>query len=257
MTALAAALTAATVLLVLGRRRPATWSIARLDSAALRRSNGSLRAGKPRTARSNQPRRTTGLVRRTGTVIGPFASLVVAGPSISIVVIGVSMLLRRWRRIRIATSDQQARANAVPELIEALVVLIEAGCAPAQAIRDIARQPPPPLAGSLQAVVAHLEVGVRLPDALDQLVDAAGENARVLVDTIVRAEVYGDPLTPLLLRLHDEANRQRRHLAEIAARQLPIRLCFPLVCCTLPSFAILTIVPLLAGAFSSLHQSPF
>jgi hypothetical protein len=34
---------------------------------------------------------------------------------------------------------------------------------------------------------------------------------------------------------------------------LPVRLAMPLVLCTLPSFVLLAIVPLLVGALSSLH----
>lgn len=185
------------------------------------------------------------------------AALALLGPVMTVTIAAISMMIRRWRRLSAAKRAKLARAEAMPELIESLVVLIDAGCSPAHAIRAVARRPPPALAQALDQVVARLSVGVRLADALDVLTTHIGESARLLVDTITRAEVYGDPLGPLLVRLHDEATRQRRQRADIAARQLPIRLCFPLVCCTLPSFAILTIVPLLAGAFSSLRQSPF
>jgi hypothetical protein len=50
-----------------------------------------------------------------------------------------------------------------------------------------------------------------------------------------------------------EAREQRRRDGQAAARELPIRLAAPLVLCTLPSFALLAIAPLLLGALSSLH----
>ena len=37
------------------------------------------------------------------------------------------------------------------------------------------------------------------------------------------------------------------------ARKLPVRLSFPLVCCILPAFGLLTVAPLIAGALGSLH----
>ncbi len=185
------------------------------------------------------------------------AGVLLFGPVMSLAIAVVSALARRWRRLAAEKLLRRTRVQSMPELIESLVVLIDAGCSPAHAIHAVARRPPPALAHALDQIVAQLSVGVRLTDALDILTIHIGDSARLLVDTIARAEIYGDPLGPLLVRLHDEATRQRRQRADIAARQLPIRLCFPLVCCTLPSFAIITIVPLLAGAFSSLRQSPF
>jgi pilus assembly protein TadC len=241
MTIVAGVLAALVVLLVLRPRQPT--------------------ARRPSPASTAQPLRdvkTAATPTRRWIVVGVTATggVLLLGPVMAIAVVAISMLTRRWRRFVTTKRESRARVEAMPELIESLVVLIDAGCSPAHAIHAVARRPPPALAHALDQIVARLGVGVRLTDALDVLTAHVGESARLLVDTITRAEIYGDPLGPLLVRLHDEATRQRRQRADIAARQLPIRLCFPLVCCTLPSFAILTIVPLLAGAFSSLRQSP-
>ena len=53
--------------------------------------------------------------------------------------------------------------------------------------------------------------------------------------------------------LEGTGRHERRRQAEEAARTLPIKLCFPLVCCVLPAFVLLTIAPLVAGAVRSLH----
>jgi hypothetical protein len=37
------------------------------------------------------------------------------------------------------------------------------------------------------------------------------------------------------------------------ARRLPVKLLFPLVLCTLPAFALLTVVPLLVGSLRELR----
>ncbi len=70
---------------------------------------------------------------------------------------------------------------------------------------------------------------------------------------LVASERYGSPLGPALERLADEARRQRRQRAEEAARKIPVKLLFPLVSCTLPAFALLTVAPLIAGAIRSLR----
>jgi pilus assembly protein TadC len=95
--------------------------------------------------------------------------------------------------------------------------------------------------------------GERFADALITLPMCLGAVAQPLADALSLCDRYGAPLAPILDRLADEARAQRRRNADIAARQLPIRLSFPLVLLTLPSYVLLTIVPLMAGTISSLH----
>ena len=67
------------------------------------------------------------------------------------------------------------------------------------------------------------------------------------------ADRDGLPLGPVLDRLADEARAARRRLGEAEARRLPVRLTFPLVTCTLPSFVLLAIAPAVLGALSTLR----
>ena len=53
----------------------------------------------------------------------------------------------------------------------------------------------------------------------------------------------------------DDIRTERRRHAERHARTLPVRLAFPLVLCTLPSFVLVAIVPALLGAVSTLRGS--
>jgi tight adherence protein C len=98
-----------------------------------------------------------------------------------------------------------------------------------------------------------LRDGERFADALDRLSAHLGPIGQALVDSLAAADRYGLPLAPVLERLAFEARQQRRRDADAAARELPVRLAMPLVLCTLPSFVLLAIVPLLLGALSSLH----
>ncbi len=142
---------------------------------------------------------------------------------------------------------------AFPELLDLLVVSVQGGMLPAQALVEAAPLVPPPLGEALDALGARLARGERFADALHVLVARLGPRALGLVATVVAAERHGLPLAPAVERLADEARGQRRRLAEAAARELPVRLSFPLVLCTLPSFALVAIVPLLVAALSSLR----
>ena len=90
-------------------------------------------------------------------------------------------------------------------------------------------------------------------DALDHLVGRHGDLARPLVGVLRAALDDGDALGPGLGRLCVDARDLRRRHAEEAARRLPVRLLLPLVTCSLPAFAVLTVVPILAGALTGLR----
>jgi Flp pilus assembly protein TadB len=140
-----------------------------------------------------------------------------------------------------------------PEALDLIVLSIRAGYLPAQAIVEIVPHLPTSLRDAFAAVGESMMHGTRFADALTELGARLGSIAQPLVDSLSAADRYGLPLAPLLERLAFEARQQRRRDTEAAARELPVRLAAPLVVCTLPSFVLLGIVPLLLGALSSLR----
>ena len=101
-------------------------------------------------------------------------------------------------------------------------------------------------------VVHRTERGQPFADALAALPDRLGDPAGPVADTIATSERHGLALGPALDQLTAEARASRRRLDEAEARKLPVRLSFPLVTCTLPSFVLLAIAPAVIAALSSL-----
>jgi len=166
---------------------------------------------------------------------------------------------RRQRRNPLPHRRRRAREQHLdrvfPDLLELFVVTVQAGAFPFEAIGDLRPMVDPVLGEALDAVIARVERGDRFADALDALVEHLGPRALTLASTIAAAERSGLPLAPSIERIADEARQHRRRQAEASARELPVRLTFPLVLCTLPSFILVSIVPLLIGALSSLRST--
>ncbi len=160
---------------------------------------------------------------------------------------------RWWSGIRRGVRGTRRIARDFPDALDLLVLSIRAGYLPAQAIVEIIPFLPPALRPSFVAVDDAMRRGDRFADALGQLRTRLGVIAQPLVDSLSVADRYGLPLAPVLERLSLEARQQRRRDTDATARELPVRLAMPLVLCTLPSFVLLAIVPLLLGALSSLH----
>ena len=120
----------------------------------------------------------------------------------------------------------------------------------------MAQRGPPALRPAFLDVMARVDAGAPLGEALPRLVDSVGEQARSMVRAVLTAERDGVPIRSLLGHLADEARRQRRHELEAAVRRLPVRLTFPLACCSLPAFVVLTVVPLTAAGLQRLGPVP-
>jgi tight adherence protein C len=159
--------------------------------------------------------------------------------------------LVRARRAR--RRHEAAVRRSLPEVADLFVVAVGAGLTVHLAVAAVARRASGPVADALRRVVDEVVLGRRLADALADVPDRVGESTRPLVAALVAAERYGGPLLDRLARLAEEARADGRRRAEEAARRVPVTLLFPLVFCTLPAFALLTVAPMLAGGLRSLR----
>ena len=161
---------------------------------------------------------------------------------------------RTWLPGRAARRTLRAAQRAYPDAIEMIVLAVRAGYLPAAAMEMAGPHLAPAIRPAFAAVATRMAVGERFADALTALPDALGPVAAPLAASFAAADRYGQPIAPVLERLATEARQHRRRHADALARQLPVRMSMPLVLCTLPSFILLAVVPLLLAALSSLHQ---
>lgn len=161
----------------------------------------------------------------------------------------------RRRRLR---TPRPPPVSDMADTVDLLVLGLRAGLLPVLALRLLADDCPPSVQPALRAVLADVDRGDRLGDALrtfPHLVAPAHEPlASIVADQLVAAEVHGLALTPVLERLAADARDRRRRDLDASVRRLPVRLALPLVLCTLPSFVLVAVVPLLLAALSSLRR---
>ena len=200
------------------------------------------RTGRPRSRR--RPPGRLGHLRRGRTgALGP-----ASGPD-SGGVVGARAHVDRRRARR---AHEAAIADQLPDVVDLLALTTAAGLPITAALCAIGRRPGGPLGAALARAAAHIERGGTTAAALEPRRRRHGASTRPLVDALAAHDRYGTPLAPALERVAIESRLRRRRQAEEAARRLPVTLLFPLVLTTLPAFALLTVVPLLAGSFGSL-----
>lgn len=185
------------------------------------------------------------------------ASMVVAGPTLTI---GVSVGALYWPRVRraIELRRRQAAIDAsLPDAIEMLILVVRAGMTPHQAVTMLTERSPAAVRHAFTEVDRRRGRGATLADALQALPELLGTGAAVVADTLAMAERYGTPIADALEQLSSDVRERRARQSEADARKLPIRMSFPLVVCTLPAFVLIAIVPAVLGALSSLDTTGF
>ena len=151
---------------------------------------------------------------------------------------------RRRRRQRDAVIERE-----LPVVVDLIGVAVAAGCTPYIAIEHAVRFGPKRTGASLQEVVQACALGQALDGALRDL-GASVPTLRPLAEALRTSARLGSPAAPALARLAAEVRADVRRRAEARARTVPVRLCFPLVACILPAFALLTVAP---AVFGGLH----
>ena len=176
----------------------------------------------------------------------------VTGPIALGVGVVATLLVRALVPIRAARRHRSAVERSIPDAMDLLVLSVRAGLTPFQAIGSLATSAGPPVGAAFDEVVRRTERGQPFADALGALPEHLGPRAGGLADVIATSDRHGLPLGPVLDQLTAEVRATRRRLDQAEARKLPVRLSFPLVACTLPSFVLLAIAPAVIAALSSL-----
>jgi tight adherence protein C len=186
------------------------------------------------------------------------AIVIVAGAAEPMLGVALVLMLAGWPRLRRLRADQarlRREAAALPDAIELFVMAVQAGMTAHQAVELVATRAPGPIRPALAEVRRRVERGQQLSDALSALPDLLGPHAAGIADVVSMSERYGTPMAQSLELLARDVAEQRRRRSEAAARTLPVRMSFPLVVCTLPSFVLIAVVPALLAAVGSLGDS--
>lgn len=208
-----------------------------------------------RSARLRRGRTRSSPARSSGLAADPRAAVVVAG--IVLVAAGPVAALVAWGAIRSVAAvrhrQRVARREAavldeLPDVVDLVRLGVGAGLTLPQLVPLVAGDGRAPIAGALLAAHRAGAAGRPLADALGGHLGDLGDDVAGLAHVLADHLRYGTPLDPELRRLGQEVRAARRHRAERAARRVPVRLLLPLVTCVLPAFALLTVVPLLAGS---------
>jgi tight adherence protein C len=154
-----------------------------------------------------------------------------------------------WR-LPILFLGRRARQRALeidretPNMIDQLVVSLEAGIGFSAALQTSATRLGGPLGEELRLTLQQQRMGASLTESLLELRERVNsKNLASFVRAIVQGERLGVSIGQVMRDLAIDMRKRRRQMAEEAAQKTPVKLLLPLVFLILPTIFIVALVP--------------
>ena len=153
-------------------------------------------------------------------------------------VLPMTILRERGRR-RLADIEYE-----MPELIDLLVVTVEAGMGLAGGLQLAGARFGGPLGEELRLTLQEHNLGIAMNEALRNFLDRAGTpSSRSFVRSILQGEQLGVSIGQIMRNLAREMRTRRRQLAEEKAQKAPIKMLFPLIFLIFPAMFVVLLAP--------------
>lgn len=178
-----------------------------------------------------------------------FLAVASPGPfTILSVVVGVALAWRaplivveRRAKDRMALVDRD-----LPELIDLLVVSVEAGMGLTAALQMTSSRMSGPLGVELRFMLQEQSMGLTSAQSLDKLLDRCETaSVRSFVRSLQQGERLGVSIGGILRGLSGEMRLRRRQAAEERAQKAPVKILFPLIFLIFPALFVVLLGPAL------------
>jgi tight adherence protein C len=145
---------------------------------------------------------------------------------------------------------------SLPDMLDMLVVSVEAGLGLDQAIQHVSRElaiTHPQISEEMSLVTLEMRAGKRRADALRNFAERTGEpEIRKLTAILIQNDRFGTSMGESLRNHSDFMRTKRRQEAEERAGKVGVKLVFPIFFCILPSIIIVAAGPALLAIFKYL-----
>jgi tight adherence protein C len=180
------------------------------------------------------------------------------GSIIFAVVLGVAAGVGGWfapvyyvelkRRKRMELIDKQ-----MPDMIDLLVVTIEAGLGILASMRVASDSMGDPLGQELRLTLQEQRMGLSVTQAIESLGRRAdAPNMNIFVRSITQGERLGVSIATTMRNLSLEMRKRRRAMAEERAQKMPIKMLFPLIFFIFPALFIVILTPMIISIVDAL-----
>jgi tight adherence protein C len=197
---------------------------------------------------TTSPRTLVGY-RALGVIVGLCCGFVIGGSLVVSLLFGACFgalgwilpltYVRRKGRLRAAVIDRE-----VPDMIDQVVVTLEAGVGFASSLQLAAERLSGPLGVEMRLTLQEQRMGLPLSQSLIHLRDRVDSfNVRSFTRAVTQGERLGVSIGAIMRELAVDMRKRRRQAAEEQARKTPVKILIPLVFFILPSMFVVLLGP--------------
>ncbi len=195
-------------------------------------------------------------------VLGLFAQSLVDGLTMKIVLFGMLMFIGVFgpvARLNGRISDRRkAMEKQLPDVIDLLVISVEAGLGFDAALGRVVQNVPGELTKEFSRTLQETRVGVSRTDALRGLADRTDvEDLNSFVLALIQADQFGVSISRVLRVQAEEMRIRRRQRAQEQALKAPVKLVFPLVFFIFPALFVVILGPAAMSIWEQLSGGVF
>lgn len=151
------------------------------------------------------------------------------------------------------TARQKSIQRGLPDVMDLLVISVEAGLGFEQALDRVIANVPGELAEEFARVLGETQAGSSRSDALRNLqarVDTP--EIRSFVLAMIQADTFGVSIGRVLRAQADEMRIKRRQMAQEKAQKAPVKMMIPMVLCIFPALFVVVLGPAIINISRSL-----
>jgi len=208
-----------------------------------------VRAGNPRNIKANDFLTSMGI--RAAIVLGGSWLLLrfLRRPApkawlMSLTLAAGAVYLQWFRLGRAATKRQKEVRRSLPDVMDLLVVSVEAGLAFDMALLRVVDKFKGAVSDEFQRVLKEVQLGKSRKDALKDMADRMGvPELAALVSAVIQAEQLGVGVAGVLRLQSDLIREKRQQFIEEQAMKAPVKMLFPLVFFIFPSIFVVILGP--------------
>ena len=151
-----------------------------------------------------------------------------------------------------AQERQEEMQRALPDILDKVVITIEAGLGFESALAKSATSATGPLADELVRTIQDIQLGMSRRAAYESLQDrVTSEDIHAFIRGIIQAEEHGSSISGMVRIQSAEMRVKRKLRAEAKAGQVSVKLLGPLMICIFPVLFIVVLAPGIMNAMDT------
>jgi len=161
-----------------------------------------------------------------------------------VVLWGVSFMYPDVLLNRKIEDRQKEISRKLPDILDLLVISVEASLGFEQALDRTCTAVPGALSDEFRRMLHEIRIGSTRADALRAMADRSDvPELRSFILAMLQADTFGVSISRLLRSQADEMRIKRRLMAQEKAQKAPVKMLFPLVFCIFPSIFVVILGP--------------